>query len=225
MLGVNGSTTSATIVQSGATLGGSGPVDSVVVECGGTIAPGNSPGTLTITNGLPWAGGGNYDWQIFKVSGRAGESDTWDLINVAGGTWDISGLCSTNKSNINSCSLSGLPDTTGAAASFDASASLLLENPRLRRTHRDLQHRSLQRQHLGNQRRRRLCRGTGMFALELNNNDLFLTYTGSGAPIPEPGTGGGGCVARGSGRFALHAAVHRQRDPREREKRRRTAID
>jgi autotransporter-associated beta strand protein len=189
VLRVNGSTTSATTVQSGATLGGNGSVDSVVVESGGTIAPGNSPGTLTITNGLTWAGGGNYDWQIFNVSGTAGESDTWDLINVTGGTWDITGLSSTNKFNINLWSLSGLPDTTGVATGFDTSANYswkILASAGVSGTFNT---------NLFNINTSPVngtggfVGATGLFSLQLDvNNDLFLNYTGAGEPIPEPGT-------------------------------------
>jgi len=188
VLHVNGSTTSTTTVQSGATLGGSGSVDSVVVESGGTIAPGNSPGTLTITNGLTWAGGGNYEWQIFNVSGTAGETDTWDLINVTGGTWDITGLSSTNKFNINLWSLAGLPNTTGVASGFDAAANYswkILGSVGLTGTFSSdlFSINTSATNGTGG-----FIGATGMFALELNNDDLFLTYTGSGAPIPEPGT-------------------------------------
>ncbi|MGA1111821.1 MAG: beta strand repeat-containing protein, partial [Ilumatobacteraceae bacterium] len=122
---VNGSISSATTVQSGATLGGSGTIASATIQTGGTIAPGNSPGTLTLTNGLTWQGGGNYNWQIFNANtnGTAGATNTWDLIAVTGGTWDIAGLSSTNKFNINLWSLSGLPDTTGTPLNFDPSGN------------------------------------------------------------------------------------------------------
>jgi autotransporter-associated beta strand protein len=187
-LRVNGATTSATTVQSGATLGGSGSVASVVVQSGGTIAPGNSPGTLTITNGLTWSGGGHYNWQIFGVTGTAGQTNTWDLINVTGGTWDITGLSSTNRFNINLWSLSGLPETSGALAGFDASQNYswkILDSVGITGSFST---------NLFNLNTSAVngtggfAGSTGLFSLELNSNDLFLTYTGSAATIPEPGT-------------------------------------
>jgi autotransporter-associated beta strand protein len=186
---VNGSINSATTVQSGATLGGSGTVASATIQSGGTIGPGNSPGTLTITNGLTWMGGGNYNWQIFGVSGAAGQTNTWDLINVTGGTWDITGLSSTNKFNINLWSLSGLPDTSGALAGFDATQNyswMILASSGLTGTFNT---------NLFNINTAAVngtggfAGGTGLFSLEVDeNNDLFLNYTGGGAAVPEPGT-------------------------------------
>ncbi|MFT3789230.1 MAG: autotransporter-associated beta strand repeat-containing protein [Tepidisphaeraceae bacterium] len=54
---VNGSITSPTTVDTG-TLGGSGTISAAVaVNAGGTIAPGNSPGILTIGGNLSFTGG------------------------------------------------------------------------------------------------------------------------------------------------------------------------
>jgi autotransporter-associated beta strand protein len=185
---VDGTNSSATTVQSGALLGGSGSVASAVIQSGGTISPGNSPGTLTLTNGLTFEGGGNYDWQIFAAIGTPGQTDTWDLLDVTGGTWDITGLSSTNKFNINLWSLSGLPDTTGVVAGFDAASNYswkILGSVGLTGTFSSdlFSINTAATNGTGG-----FIGATGMFALELNNDDLFLTYTGSGAPIPEPGT-------------------------------------
>ena len=119
---VNGSlATSQLTVSNGATLGGGGTVGAVSILSGGTISPGNSPGTLTLTNGLTWAGGGNYNWQMHNAGGTAGATNGWDLIDVTGGTWDMSGLSASNQFNINLWSLSGLnPDTNGTAVGFNA---------------------------------------------------------------------------------------------------------
>ena len=186
---VNNSVSSTTTVQSGASLGGSGSVASVNVQSGGTIDPGNSPGTLTITNGLTWAGGGNYNWQIFAVSGTAGATNTWDLINVTGGTWDITGLSSTNKFNINLWSLSGLPETSGPLAGFDATQNyswMILASGGLSGTFNT----NLFNINTGAINGTGGFAGaTGLFSLAMDaNNDLFLNYTGAGAAVPEPGT-------------------------------------
>lgn len=207
---VDGSMSSATTVQSGASLGGSGTVASVTVQSGGTIAPGNSPGTLTITNGLTWAGGGNYNWQIFGVSGTAGATNTWDLISVTGGTWDITGLSSTNKFNINLWSLSGLPDTTGVLAGFDATQNyswMILASGGLSGTFNT---------NLFNINTSAIngtggfVGATGLFSLAVDgNNDLFLNYTGAGAAVPEPGTWAAGGLLLVLAAFARRRAKAR----------------
>jgi hypothetical protein len=207
---VNGTNASATTVQNGATLGGSGTLASATIESGGTIGPGNSPGTLTLTNGLTWAGGGNYNWQIFNVSGTAGQTNTWDLISVTGGTWDISGLSSTNKFNINLWSLSGLPDTTGLATGFDANQNYswkILESVGLTgsfNTNLFTINTSAVNGTGG------FVGATGLFSLAVDgNNDLFLSYTGAGAAVPEPGTWAAGGLLLVLAAFARRRAKAR----------------
>ncbi len=53
----------ALVVNSGATLGGSGAVSGPVFVSG-LIAPGNPVGILTVTNGLIFANGGSYNWTL-----------------------------------------------------------------------------------------------------------------------------------------------------------------
>jgi fibronectin-binding autotransporter adhesin len=76
---VNGSlANTAVAVSSGATFGGSGTVAGLTtVFSGGHLAPGNSPGTLTFTNGLTLNAGSILDFQIGTTS---------DSIRVSGGT-------------------------------------------------------------------------------------------------------------------------------------------
>ena len=187
---VNDSLASTNVsVASGASLAGSGTLGKTTILSGGTIAPGNSPGTLTITNGLTWAGGGNYNWQIFGLNGSAGQSNTWDLIDVTAGTWDINGLSSTNKFNINLWSLSGLPDTTGIVAGFDATQNYswkILASGGLTGTFNTSLFNISTAAVNG---RGGFTGATGLFSLALDgNNDLFLNYSGVGAAVPEPGT-------------------------------------
>ena len=73
---------SLTTVQSGAILGGRGTVGPVAL--GGTISPGNSPGTLN-TGDETWNGGAGYVWEINKATGGAqGGNPGWDWLNVTG---------------------------------------------------------------------------------------------------------------------------------------------
>lgn len=85
---VNGSLTGQTTVQSGATLGGSGTLNTVTVQSGGTLAPGNSPGLMTATNGVSLATGSTFQWELIgnTVEGRG---TNFDAVNVTGGTLSI----------------------------------------------------------------------------------------------------------------------------------------
>src|SRR6185312_8587260 len=82
---VNGSiaASSLTTVGAGATLGGSGTVGDTVVD--GTLAPGNSPGTLTVAGDLTLNGGSKTAFELNSsgVAGGTGASGN-DLVNVTG---------------------------------------------------------------------------------------------------------------------------------------------
>ncbi|MFM8458175.1 MAG: autotransporter-associated beta strand repeat-containing protein [Chthoniobacterales bacterium] len=121
---VNGSINSSTVtVSSGGTLSGSGSVGGIVINTGGTISPGNSPGTQNATTNVVWNGGGNYNWQIFNASGTKGSTNGWDWLNTSG-SLDLSSLSVTNQFNINLWSLSGItPDTNGSAIFFTNTSS------------------------------------------------------------------------------------------------------
>ena len=81
---VNGSITSATTVNLGGTLGGGGTITGNVGGSG-AVAPGNSPGTLTIVGNFGPIGVLN-----FEVQGYATPGTDFDRINVTGGV-DLSG--------------------------------------------------------------------------------------------------------------------------------------
>ncbi len=75
----NGNLTTFT-TNSGTTLAGAGTVAGVVVNDGGTVSPGTSPGTLAMTD-LTLASGGHYLWEVNGVVGTAGTE--WDLMTTA----------------------------------------------------------------------------------------------------------------------------------------------
>jgi fibronectin-binding autotransporter adhesin len=77
-------TSSAILVTNTGSLSGTGRVGNVVVAGGGLIAPGSSPGNLTVAD-FTMAGGGGYQWEITNVSGTAGID--WDLITITGETF------------------------------------------------------------------------------------------------------------------------------------------
>ena len=60
---VNGSITGPALVKSGATLKGTGSMGIPTVEMGGTFAPGNSPGTITVA-GLNLLGGSTLQFEL-----------------------------------------------------------------------------------------------------------------------------------------------------------------
>jgi len=116
---VDGSADNSTVtVNSGATLSGSGSIGGLIVSSGGTINPGNSPGTQTVAGNATWSAGGNYNWQILDAAGSAGTG--WDLLNVTG-TLDLSALSLGNEFEINLWSLSSIgPDVSGNALNFNS---------------------------------------------------------------------------------------------------------
>ncbi len=73
---------SQTTVRSGATLGGSGQLGSILLEDGGTLAPGSSPGTLTASS-LVWNSGGSM---MIELGTDAANSDDLDLGDFLRGT-------------------------------------------------------------------------------------------------------------------------------------------
>ena len=68
-------------VGGGGTLGGGGIISGpTAIGSGGTLAPGNSPGLLTLGSSLTLAGGST---SVFEING-AGRGTTYDAIDVAG---------------------------------------------------------------------------------------------------------------------------------------------
>ena len=64
ILNVNGSLASTVFVNSGATLMGTGTIGGLNVGSGGTFAPGNSPGTMTVQGNLAFQSGALYLVQV-----------------------------------------------------------------------------------------------------------------------------------------------------------------
>jgi autotransporter-associated beta strand protein len=175
-------TNSAVTVENSAILSGTGSVGSTVLNAGATIAPGLSPGTLTINGDLTWNGGANYDWEIFNLA--AGPGSGWDLLLVSGELL-LADLGADNKFNINIFSLSG-ENEAGALSGFDASSSyswtiLQSSNPI---TGFNAAYFNLNTAGFTDYNAT-----TGLFALVLadDQHSLQLLYSSS-QPIPEPAT-------------------------------------
>src|SRR5690606_8640675 len=53
----------------------------VTIENGGILAPGSSPGTLTVAS-AEWGSGGIYELEMKQAAGTAGQDYGWDLFVV-----------------------------------------------------------------------------------------------------------------------------------------------
>ncbi|MFI5380978.1 MAG: beta strand repeat-containing protein [Tepidisphaerales bacterium] len=93
MLVVNGSLgNTAVTVNDGATLAGGGTIAGPVsIAAGGTISPGNSPGSLA-TGDQTWIGGGQYHWDLDQTNSLGGlQTSGADTLAITGAL-DLSGL-------------------------------------------------------------------------------------------------------------------------------------
>ena len=108
----NGTNSSSTVtVLSGASLSGSGQAGNLVLN--GTLAPGNSVGTLTV-GGTTFGGGGAFDLEMYNFAGTAGSG--WDLLSIGG---DLTlGNTSSSPFTINLISMSS-SSARGNAINFD----------------------------------------------------------------------------------------------------------
>ena len=78
-------------VAAGGKLGGSGRIAGAVnISTGGLLAPGNSPGNLTLDSGLTIAGGATYLWELAALS-TANPGTTFDTLTLTAGDATISG--------------------------------------------------------------------------------------------------------------------------------------
>lgn len=79
----------------GGTISGTGSIASLVTAgTGAVLSPGNSPGIQEYSAGLVWNPGGTYVWETNALTGTAGTN--WDVINVSGGSLNLSGLSDAN---------------------------------------------------------------------------------------------------------------------------------
>lgn len=164
-------------------LAGSGTVEGDVAVSG-TISPGNSPGTLVITNGdLTWNAGGSYDWEIYDTDDGPGLG--WDKIDVTGGTLLFSGLSAETPFNINLRSLSALPSTAGQLAGFNAATNYSWT---ILSTSNSISGFDASWFNINTTGFAPYNPYGGSFSLVANGNNLNLLYTGGATPIPEPGT-------------------------------------
>ncbi|MFC2149636.1 choice-of-anchor tandem repeat GloVer-containing protein [Candidatus Auribacterota bacterium] len=165
---------SAVTVADGAALSGSGTLGPLTLN--GTVAPGNSIGTLNV-GATTWAPGGSYEWEIDDAEGSAGSAPGWDLLNVTGilditadsgdpFTIDITSLDGIDISNFDFMdNYSWLVATaSGGVTGFDVSDFIL--------DYTDFTNNI----------------GGGVFSIENDTNDINLIFTGGSGEVPEPST-------------------------------------
>lgn len=172
---VNGSiaTSLLTTVEDGGTLSGSGTVGALNLTNGGILAPGNSPGKLTVGN-TTWAGGGTYLWEINDATGTS--TTNWDILTIQGTLTftdseenpfliDIRSLTSVNES--------------GQLVNFDASLDYIWQilSSTGSITNFDPAHFGFITTHFDNDL------NGGAFSVSQQGNGLYLNFT---AAVPEP---------------------------------------
>lgn len=140
---VNGSLASASrmTVAAGASIGGSGIVPSLIVN--GTLAPGNSPGTLTVAGNLTLGAGSTYMAEIqgavadrVNVTGSAALAGTLRLVAL-GGSYQFNNPYTLLSAAGGAAGTFGTVDTTGSfgagvatAVNYTASDVLLTLSPK-----------------------------------------------------------------------------------------------
>ncbi len=194
---VNGAITGTTSVTNTGTIAGTGSVGTLNINGGGVLSPGNSPGTITATNGASWTQGGAYTWEIFSLADNPGTS--WDLLDVTAGALDLTGITTSGGFTINLITLQADATTPGALTGFNPLSSynnwLIAQAPTI----------------TGFVASRFLLNDAGFvgaagtFGIEQRavsgGQGLFLTYSPA---VPEPGTWIGGALLLGVAALVAH---------------------
>ncbi|GLS45184.1 autotransporter domain-containing protein [Methylobacterium brachythecii] len=84
----NGTITGVAIVQTGATLGGSGTVGGIAAQSGSTVAPGNSIGTLNVAGNVAFAAGSTYQVEA-NAAGQSDKIAATGTTTLQGGTVQV----------------------------------------------------------------------------------------------------------------------------------------
>jgi autotransporter-associated beta strand protein len=201
---VDGAADSSTVtVNSGAILSGSGSIGGLIVNSGGTINPGNSPGTQTVVGNAVWNAGAYYNWEIHDATGGAGTG--WDLYTITG-TLDLGALSLGSEFNINLWSLSQVsPDINGDAINFDPAQNYTWT---IATAAGGITNYTGANQFLVNIAATNGAGGfsnlldSGTFSVVQSGNDLNLVFTAAGgAAVPEPGTWAAAALLAGGAAF------------------------
>ncbi len=112
VVGTGGTVTGSGTAALGGTISGNGELGgTLTVASGGSIAPGNSPGTLAVNNGsLTFASGSTYAWELNSLTTVG-----------AGSNYDVIALTGTSSLRTNAVFL--VPSFTGTAAAPNLGAT------------------------------------------------------------------------------------------------------
>jgi fibronectin-binding autotransporter adhesin len=187
--------TGAVTVGSGGTFGGTGIITGPLqLNAGGIVAPGASPGNLTV-GATTWEGGAHFSFELNDASGAAGSQ--WDLLT-------ISGALTINATAGNRFVLDLVSLTTGNAngllANFDSGNSASWQFVTASGGITGFSAGAFE--YNASQFQNSL--GGGHFFVSQSGNSLLLNFT----PVPEPGTWL--LLAAGAGLLAL-TAIRRRR--------------
>jgi len=86
LLTVNGQVDGAVNILDGASLGGTGTVGNTTIASGGTLAPGNSIGTLHVDGDLVFAAGSSFDVEVDPLSSASDLVAVTGNVTINGGT-------------------------------------------------------------------------------------------------------------------------------------------
>jgi fibronectin-binding autotransporter adhesin len=130
---LNGSATGGLTVKSGATLAGNAGMDTLSLESGGILSPGNSPGYIHTVGDFTWAGGStiNFDLgssgdyiltesNLVKAGSGSYNFNFSTLGDFMDGTYNLVGFMSGTNFSASDFSYTGLP--SGAHATFSIAA-------------------------------------------------------------------------------------------------------
>lgn len=110
----------------GGRLRGQGATGSLTVESGGVVAPGNSPGVMTVNGDSVLQGGGGYEFEVKSVIGAVSSTpvagEDYDVMLVTG-ELDLSALSASSRFLVDLISLDGAGVQGGTLADFDSTAS------------------------------------------------------------------------------------------------------
>lgn len=183
---VDGTTSASAFTVNGGVLGGSGTIGDLTIASGGKIAPGNSPGTLSVGD-TTWEGDSGYDWEINNATGAAGVN--WDLLDIAG-TLNITAT-SSNPFTLSLFSLNE-SDESGNMINFDSAASytFTIASASVGITGFSADAFQIMTGGFTNP-------ATGSVSIALNGNSIQLNYVGSAVPEPATATAVFACLALG----------------------------
>lgn len=182
------------------TLSGSGTVRGAL-NVAGTLAPGSSPGTLTLDGNVTWLAGGDYHWQVVDALGSAGTG--WDFLNITGAL-DLSQLSAANPFHIRLESLSSAaPDVAGDAGGFANTQARSWTIAAAAGGISGFSESLFQIQTVGGNGSTGFSNdlGGGSFSLAVAGNNLNLVFNPLVSAVPEPGALLGTAVLLGSGAF------------------------